>query len=175
MNRHHLYLIDDDPWKRLHVRPHDPAYGPVYDRSYSPRLGPLCVGEKDHPIGRDVVGEIDERTLRRCCPVCAERYRRLWQASWKATQERLEAETGVRLWKPHTRGLGDIVADLRVVLRVSQHELARKMGTSQAVVSMWETGKHVPSRMAWMLMRKLAAEAGERGAKILEEIPVKEG
>ena len=44
---------------------------------------------------------------------------------------------------------GNTIKKLRRACHLSQEDLARELGVSFASVNRWETGKHVPSKMAW--------------------------
>ena len=44
---------------------------------------------------------------------------------------------------------GNTIKELRKVCNMSQEELARELGVSFASVNRWDTGKHIPSKMAW--------------------------
>jgi transcriptional regulator with XRE-family HTH domain len=65
-------------------------------------------------------------------------------------------------------GRGDLDQDwtpqavqrLRARLRLSQAELAARVGTRQQTISEWETGTRAPRRMSRRLLRLVAEEAG---------------
>ena len=56
------------------------------------------------------------------------------------------------------------VRDLRYFLRLTQGELARRLGARQQTVSEWEVGKYRPRGMSVALLDHLAQETGFRPA-----------
>jgi DNA-binding transcriptional regulator YiaG len=103
------------------------------------------------------------------CRFCA----RAYLERRAALEAKMRAALPAGVWRsaePGARTPADVVVDLRSGLRLSQAQLAGRLGTTQTVVSWWETGKHRPSRMSWTAMRGLAAAGRDRCARVLREI-----
>lgn len=172
MNDYTLCGFDDGI---LHIREPDPGGRAVCFVAHSMPVAPLCATPGGHPIGRDVPGDVGvvlasggEATAG-VCRFCARAWLERRASAEAEARARLRAR-GVRVSEPAARTPANVVADLRLGLRVSQAGLARRLGTTQTVVSRWETGKHKPHRSAWAAMRGLAAGGGDRCAKVLREI-----
>jgi DNA-binding transcriptional regulator YiaG len=63
-----------------------------------------------------------------------------------------------------------IILSLRTRLKLSQTSFAERAGVYITTVSLWETGKHVPSRLAWAPLRQLAVDLGAAGVDLVEQI-----
>lgn len=60
----------------------------------------------------------------------------------------------------------ELVRPLRELLGMTQHQLARELDVSQALVAQWESGDRKPSGPAAILLSQIRAKAD------LEKIPV---
>ena len=154
----------------LHIRTDVGALNPPRYEVHSMPVAPLCATPGGHPVGRDVFGPITDHILDAStgiCRLCAKAYRERLAAAVAAAHQGLAwAPRGT----PPARTEADVVVDLRAALRLSQAGLARRLGTTQTVVSRWETGEHTPRRSIWVVLRGLAAAGGERCSKVLKEI-----
>ena len=48
------------------------------------------------------------------------------------------------------------------MLALTQGELAERMDVTQATISTWETGKSIPQRRQWVMLKRLAEEHEQR-------------
>ena len=59
------------------------------------------------------------------------------------------------------------VKKIRLVLKLSQEDLARELGVSFATINRWENGKSAPSRLALSAVKEFC----EKNGITYEEIP----
>ena len=52
------------------------------------------------------------------------------------------------------------VKNIRLVLKLSQEDLARKLGVSYATINRWENGKSTPSRLALSAVKEFCEKNG---------------
>ncbi len=53
-----------------------------------------------------------------------------------------------------------IVKNIRLVLKLSQEDLARELGVSYATINRWENGKSTPSRLALSVIKEFCEKNG---------------
>lgn len=61
-------------------------------------------------------------------------------------------------------GIGTRIRNRRQALRLTQEDLAARLGVAKATVSNWETGKHLPQRHQGAVEDVLGISLGENGA-----------
>lgn len=52
------------------------------------------------------------------------------------------------------------VKNIRLVLKLSQEDLARELGVSYATINRWENGKSTPSRLALSAVKEFCEKNG---------------
>ncbi len=67
-----------------------------------------------------------------------------------------------------------LVREIRSRLRLTQEQLAHRLGVTFMSINRWENAKSKPSKMALILLKGLLLEMGDRGSDLLEQYFVAE-